>query len=134
LRRVAAGSTSFSILNHVVLVIAKSSLLLCVCCFARVTRVLQLTVIQKDFSKYPHVATWLGNMRALPEYDAAHAILQVEARSVYRNQHTCRLSKFLFMCLLPICVFICILVVFTSFSQRVVQKNAERMAATASKL
>jgi hypothetical protein len=90
LRRVAAGSTSFSILNHVVLVIAESSLLLCVGCFTRVTSVLQLMVIQKDFSKYPHVAAWLDNMRALPEYDAAHAILQVEARSVHSIQHAFR--------------------------------------------
>jgi hypothetical protein len=37
----------------------------------------QLTVIQKDFTKYPRVAAWLADMRALPEYDAAHSILQV---------------------------------------------------------
>jgi hypothetical protein len=39
----------------------------------------QLTVIQKDFAKYPRVAAWLADMSALPEYDAAHSILQVHA-------------------------------------------------------
>ena len=33
----------------------------------------------KDFSKYPRVAAWLDDMRALPDFDAAHTILQVSA-------------------------------------------------------
>lgn len=41
----------------------------------------QLTVIQKDFSKYPRVAAWLSHMQALPEYEAAHNILQVRFRA-----------------------------------------------------
>ena len=36
-------------------------------------------MIQKDFSKYPRVAAWLDAMRALPDFDAAHSILQVSA-------------------------------------------------------
>jgi glutathione S-transferase len=39
----------------------------------------QLSVIQKDFSKYPRVAAWLDAMRALPDFDSAHTILQVSA-------------------------------------------------------
>jgi glutathione S-transferase len=36
----------------------------------------QLTVIQKNFSKYPRVDAWLNDMRALPEFAVAHDILQ----------------------------------------------------------
>ena len=47
-----------------------------ICTPLALTATPQLTIIQKDFSKYPRVAAWLSDMRALPEYDAAHSILQ----------------------------------------------------------
>jgi glutathione S-transferase len=49
------------------------------CASPPITPISQLTVIQKDFAKYPRVAAWLADMSALPEYDAAHSILQVHA-------------------------------------------------------
>jgi glutathione S-transferase len=51
----------------------------------------QLTVIQKDFSKYPRVASWLNDMRALPAFDAAHDILQVTAAAPSRSSRASRI-------------------------------------------
>jgi hypothetical protein len=72
-------------------------------------------VIQKDFSKYPRVAAWLSDMRALPEYDAAHAILQVKAVPFADASIHFALSNHLLLCMLPMCLFISILVVYLLF-------------------